>query len=163
MHVRLFQYPFPAPDELPELNRFLAEEKVVSLKHHIVSSATGGAMLVFVVETVGSTLAKHGASAGRGSTEARIDYKKVLSEEDFSVFSELREARKKAAQKEDVPIYAVFTNEQLATMVRERIREVAQIRKIPGVAEGRVTKYGEAMVQVLREAFAQEGKEEEIG
>ena len=42
------------------------------------------------------------------------DYKQVLKPEEFEVFSRLREWRKGVAEKEGVPVYVVFSNEQLA-------------------------------------------------
>jgi hypothetical protein len=48
----------------------------------------------------------------------REDYREVLSPEEFVVFSKLREVRKQFAEKESVPAYTIFTNEQLAEMVR---------------------------------------------
>ena len=56
--------------------------------------------------------------SGRGE-DKKIDYKAVLSEGAFAVFSLLRDLRKTLAEAEGVPIYAVFTNEQLAKAARK--------------------------------------------
>ena len=49
-----------------------------------------------------------------------IDYRQILSEEDFAVFAKLRDLRKKLAENTGVPVYAVFTNEQLAQIVLKK-------------------------------------------
>ena len=56
------------------------------------------------------------ATAGlpEGRNEGRIDYKEVLSAPEFERFARLRLLRKELAEKEGVPAYAIFTNEQLA-------------------------------------------------
>ena len=46
-----------------------------------------------------------------------MDYKEILKSEDFAVFARLRDLRKEIAQAEAVPVYTVFTNEQLAQLV----------------------------------------------
>ena len=52
----------------------------------------------------------------------RVDYKAILPPDEFEVFSRLRELRKDIAQAEAVPVYALFSNEQLAQMVQRRCR-----------------------------------------
>lgn len=48
----------------------------------------------------------------------KVDYMKILSQEEFSVFSKLRELRKAVAAKDGVPLFVVFTDEQLALIER---------------------------------------------
>jgi hypothetical protein len=86
MNYRLFQYALPAPPELEDLNAYLAAQRVAAVAQHIVQTP-GGAMLLFIVETVGG---RPGPAAGGA---------------DFSVFSRLREERKTIANTEGVPIY----------------------------------------------------------
>jgi hypothetical protein len=60
-----------------------------------------------------------------------VDYKEVMNEADFAVFSRLRDLRKVIAEKEAVPAYAIFTNEQLAAMVTGKVDRLCQAE--PGV------------------------------
>ena len=126
MNYRLFQYQLPAPPELEDLNAFLATERVAAVEKHLVQTH-GGAMLVFIVETVGK---KPGQTPGG---EVRIDYREVLNDADFAVFSRLRDERKKIAASEGVPIYAIFTNAQLAEMVKRPAKTVAELGAIEGL------------------------------
>jgi hypothetical protein len=59
--------------------------------------------------------------------KSKIDYREILSEKDFALFAELRELRKKTAEKNGVPVYAIFTNEQLAEMVRKRVKSLNEL------------------------------------
>jgi len=58
--------------------------------------------------------------------------------------------RKSLADQEGVPAYAVFTNEQLATMAREGINDLAALGSIKGVGKSRVEKYGHAVLDILK-------------
>jgi hypothetical protein len=49
-----------------------------------------------------------------GSKRAKVDYRELLSAGDFVLFAKLRILRKGMAEREAVPAYALFTNEQLA-------------------------------------------------
>ena len=58
------------------------------------------------------------------------------------MFARLREIRKEIAQADAVPVYTVFTNEQLAQMVQARATTKAALEKIAGVGDARIEKYG---------------------
>jgi superfamily II DNA helicase RecQ len=48
-----------------------------------------------------------------------------------------------------VPVYTIFTNEQLAQMVQVRATTKAALEKIAGVGDARIEKYGSRMLDVL--------------
>ena len=100
------------------------------------------------MEYLEGTPAKHGNQVA-GSGKKRVDYKEVLSPEDFAVFVRLREWRKKTAGIEAVPLYTVFTNEQIAEMAKERPRTLAGLGQIQGVGEARIKKYGTDVLAVI--------------
>jgi superfamily II DNA helicase RecQ len=145
MQYALFTIPVgDAGGALEEMNRFLRSHRVLAVEKHLVGGPDKPAW-AFCAEYL-----------ERGSTEPidrrgepKVDYKLVLKPEDFAVFSKLREVRKAIAEKEAVPAYAVFTNEQLAAMVQARVTTAAALEKIEGVGPARVGKYGTAMLAVL--------------
>ena len=153
MKYRVFNYSIPCEGELRELNGFLSSHRILKVREDIVQSANS-VMLVFVVNYLDGT---PGNALKRG--EPRIDYKKELSEEDFAVFSRLRDVRKELAEKEGIPVYSVFTNAQLAEMVKERVKAKSDLSKISGIGQARVDKYGDAVLSVCRDLFTASGSE----
>ena len=141
MPFHLFQFPLPCHGDLDELNRFLAGHRVVSVRERIVESS-GAALLVFVVETVGQPEPR----AGRG----RVDYRDELDADDFELFRKLRDVRKTLSEAEGVPLFAVFSNAQLADMARRRCTSRAELAAIEGVGDARIDRYGEALLKVLQ-------------
>lgn len=136
---------------MDELNKFLRSHRVVGVEKHMVAADGQEPRWVFCVEYLESSKAgaKKGSHAGTG--KPRVDYREVLNPTDFGVFSKLRDKRKEWAEKEGIPAYAIFTNEQLAKMVTERVETLAALAKIDGVGESRLKKYGTEMLEVLRE------------
>jgi superfamily II DNA helicase RecQ len=65
----------------------------------------------------------------------------LLSPEDFALFSKLREVRKKLAEENGLPVYAVCTNEQLAEIARQKPSSAAECMKIEGIGQGKAEKY----------------------
>jgi superfamily II DNA helicase RecQ len=81
--------------------------------------------------------------------KSRVDYKQVLSPDEFQMFAQLRDLRKTLAQDEAVPAYTIFTNDQLAEMVRNRVASLADLERVTGVGNARVARYGERVLAIL--------------
>ncbi len=139
-----------------ELNGFLRGRRVLSVDRRWVDQGSES-FWSFCVDYLDS--GEGSAVAGKnGGARGKVDYRDVLSPEDFAVFARLRQARKEIAQAEAAPVYTVFTNEQLAQMVRSRAATKAGLEKIAGVGDARIEKYGERMLEVLRRHWAGDGE-----
>ncbi|MGE3963094.1 MAG: HRDC domain-containing protein [Planctomycetota bacterium] len=146
MRFRLFQYPLPADPELPDLTACIASHRIASVTHHVVSTV-GGGMLVFVVEAVDARTPDGSAANGA----SKVDYRELLSEPQFAAFCRLRSLRRAIAEEEGVPVYAVFSNAQLAEMVRRRARAEDDLMQLAGVGRARVARYGARFAPLLEE------------
>lgn len=153
MQYRFFHIPAldPRSGEC-ELNEFCAQHRVASIDKSLVA-AGANSFWVFCVGYYAPTDKPPMARKGR------IDYREVLSEADFSVFVKLRSLRKELAEREGVPAYALFTNEQLAAMVTGKVACPADLQAIAGVGEAKTRKYGELFLALLADAFTPNGRE----
>jgi superfamily II DNA helicase RecQ len=130
------------------LNRFLTAHRILAVDRHVTRDGGASVWAVCVsYEPAGAS----GAPAGRRS---KVDYREVLSEADFMLYARLRSLRKEIAEREGVPLYSLFTNDQMAEMVTRRVSSIGALREIPGIGEGRVEKYGAAFLAALGEARA---------
>lgn len=145
MKYAFFTIPVHGGDqETQALNAFCAGHRVLEVNRQFVMDGQQS-LWAFCVSYLG------GDSAA--SPRRKVDYKDVLSEQEFAVYARLRELRSELARQEGVPAYAVFTNEQLATMVQERISTVTGLAGVSGVGEGRAAKYGPAFFSALAESL----------
>ncbi len=137
-----------------ELNRFLRSVRVLAIQKELVvqGERVCWAFAVEYLEDVAVTAAFGSAKDGR----KRIDYRELLPPEDFAIFARLREWRKEVADREAVPVYTVFTNEQLARIAGERVMTIAALSALDGVGEARLSKYGEAVVALVRDLHEQQ-------
>ncbi len=76
-----------------------------------------------------------------------------MNEKDFAVFVKLRNLRKDISDKEGIPAYALFTNEQLAIMVQKRITTFSSLNALQGVGKAKLDKYGNYFLDLLRREF----------
>ena len=145
MEMEFFHIPAREPAAAEEeLRRFLAGKRVATVDRQFVADGPNSFWAVCVVCVSGAALSK-------GRSRGRIDYREVLGEKEFAVFAKLRSLRKELADKEGVPAYALFTNEQLAAMVTGRVTSAAGMAGIDGVSDGKVGKYGKAFLEVLNQ------------
>lgn len=69
---------------------------------------------------------------------------------DPALFERLRALRARLARAQGVPAYIVFDDKTLRTMTELRPRTLAELRRVPGVGEVKLARYGEAFLEVLR-------------
>jgi superfamily II DNA helicase RecQ len=81
--------------------------------------------------------------------KGKVDYKEILSAADFSLFSKLRETRKKLAEENGLPVYAVCTNEQLAEIAKRKPKSLAECMQIEGIGQGKADKFVPALLECI--------------
>jgi superfamily II DNA helicase RecQ len=129
------------------LNQFLRSHKIIDTERHFVDNGSSSLWSVCISY-------QDGEGRPQPSKKSKIDYREVLNEQDFTVFSRIRTLRKELSDRDRVPPYALFSNEQLADMVRRRVTSLSALAEIDGVGEARVKKYGQAFVTALQASFA---------
>ena len=133
------------PSQEAELNRFLASHRVLSVDRQLVQAGAASVWAICVTYTDGDP-----AAATKTENKARtVDYREVLSPQEFAVFAKLRVLRKTLAEQEGVPPYALFTNEHLAAMVQNKVRTTEELGRIDGVGRTRIEKYAHAFLNLL--------------
>ena len=133
-----------------DLNRFLRSVKALTVHREFVAQGQGS-FWCMAIEYLSDGSDKANNKINRENRN-RIDYKEVLSPEDFAVFARLREWRKQLAASEAVPVYTIFTNEQLACIARKRVKTPSELKALEGVGEARVSRYGESVMKIVAEA-----------
>lgn len=129
-----------------ELNAFLAGHQAVSIQRQLIDQGMNSFWAICVDYLSDSPGV---AAANPNLSRSRVDYKAILPPEEFAVFSRLREFRKELSQVEAVPVYTLFTNEQLAQMVQRRCRSKSDLAQIEGIGEGKIDKYAERLLPLL--------------
>lgn len=149
MKLQFFTIPAMMPAQAQEaFNRFCGAHQVISIEKQFVADGENSYWALCVcyreaTQAVAATLPQR---------KNKIDYRAVLSEHDFALYARLRELRRVLAEQEGLPAYALFTNEQLAAMIQQRMTSKAALENIPGVGAGRIEKYGSAFLQLLQQA-----------
>ena len=143
MQVQIFNIPLTDNGAtIAELNRFLAGHRVLEVEQRFFQNEKG-ACWSFCIRYLPSV------TNFQNSAKEKIDYKQVLSEGEFAVFSKLREIRKQIATHDAVPAYAVFTDEELAAIAKLPVIEESKLLSVNGIGDKKVAKYGKQFIEML--------------
>ena len=148
MQIQLFSIPISDNGlAQQELNRFLVGHKILKIEQHFYSTSNG-AMWCFCVSYIANATVGFVPSAA----SKKIDYKEVLSQTAFEIFSKLRIIRKELAMQDAVPAYAVFTDVELSEIAKLDTISPTTIKSIKGIGEKRVEKYGIVLAELYLKA-----------
>jgi len=148
-----------AEESESELNRFLRSVRVITIHREFISNGQNSSWAM-AVEYLKDSSKESGAETA-ASGKKKVDYKEILSPEDFAVYSKLREWRKLSATQENITMYVILTNEQMAKISEKRITAKAALSEIEGLGDARVKKYGDAVIKIMSEASENKGSENE--
>ena len=131
------------------LNQFCAQHHVLKTEREFVADGGNSFWSICAMYSDNSVA----PFTGKEGRKNRVDYKEVLSEADFVIYSALRDFRKQVADRDGTAVYNLFTNEQLAEMVEQRIESKASLGKIKGVGAAKLEQYGDEFITCLVEQF----------
>ena len=149
MQFRVFQV--PAADDgtcIADLNLFLRQVRVLMVDRRFVETPTP--TWLFCVEYLAVTTPAARASGNRASDEPKVDWREVLAPADFELYSALRSLRKLLSEQQGVPVYALFTNRQLASIAQARPDSATALKTIDGIGEAKCNQFGDKILAVVK-------------
>jgi len=142
MQIRIYNIPIDGGETIvEEMNGFLRSHKVIELKKELLTTSVGTFWSFCITYLI----------SGNGMVERKekVDYKQILDEETFARFSKMRSVRKQLAEEDAVPAYSVFTDAELAEFAKQPNLSVLTMKKVEGVGEKRMEKYGKKLVELV--------------
>lgn len=148
MQIKIFTLPvLGCEQQNEELNRFLRGQKIIEIDRQLTVQKDTAFWTFCVTYLPVSNTSNPSVSERR----EKVDYKQVLDESAFALFSRLRVIRKQLADKDAVPAYAVFTDAELAEMAKIGHITPVALRSVPGIGEKKTAKYGVDLCRLLNE------------
>ena len=146
MQIKIFNIPIGAEDgQMDEMNHFLRANKIIDIKKEL-AMIDGNSCWTFCITYMLASKPTELANGKTSGSSTKVDYKEVLSPEEFEKFSNLRKLRKQIADSEAIPAYAVFTDAELAEMAKLPELTLVAMQNIPGIGKKKVEKYGNAFI-----------------
>jgi superfamily II DNA helicase RecQ len=142
MQYKVYALPVTGDPELEEeFNHFLRSCRVISVQKSL-EMVGGTPHWCFCVEFMLSASQQGLAIRSAEKIKPRVDYRELLSPEEFTLYAQIRDWRKEQAEKDGIPVYSVVTNAQMADVAVKRPQTMADLQKIDGIGEGKSSRYG---------------------
>lgn len=157
MKHKFFTIPILNSDPVEaELNQFCDQHRVLNVEKQLIVDGSNSCWAVCVTWLAHEGALRSVPSGSVAQRKPKIDYKKILNEADFQCFAVLRELRATLAEQEGMPVYNIFTNEQLAQMVQQRITTASALLTLNGVGQTRVDKYAAPFLEHIQQWLSHE-------
>ncbi|MCK5822917.1 MAG: HRDC domain-containing protein [Bacteroidales bacterium] len=145
MQIKLFTIP-ALDSELAneEMNKFLRSHKVIGVQQEFVPAENGAYWCFSIKYIQGENI-----NIFSGKKE-KIDYREILDQNTFKIFSKLREYRKEIAKNDAVPAYAVFTDAELSAIAKLPEITSEKIKTIKGIGIKKLEKYGKLILEMYQ-------------
>lgn len=152
MQLKFFTIPILGiENEEESVNKFLRSVKILEVKREIVQVDNNAYWAICVLY-----LPFGKAETIPGSPRGKIDYKDLLTEEQFKKFCLLRKVRKRLADDDAVPAFAVFTDQELSEISKLEKITTVELNQINGIGVKKLDKYGERFCELVNQPMVNE-------
>jgi len=140
MQVQIFTIPLQDnASKTEEMNKFLRSHNIIDVDKQLINDGINSFWTFCIRYTDGYV-------SSVANTSEKTDYKEVLEPEVFSKYSVLRDCRKEIADRNGVPVYVIFTNEELSNIAKMEEVKVENVSKIKGIGTKKMEKYGSELI-----------------
>ncbi|KPA09707.1 protein containing Helicase and RNase D [Candidatus Magnetomorum sp. HK-1] len=130
-----------------ELNQFLNSIQVISVDRKFVTNGSKSQFCIII-----EYMSKQSPEK-QSNTAKRIDYREVLSPEDFSLYATIRDWRKETAKKNGLQLYSILNNEQMANIAQNKITTKEGLQTVDGFGKTRMENYGDDIIKIVKKAI----------
>lgn len=130
-----------------ELREFLKDKELISMQEHFFVR-NDIPYITFVLKYFPNRVEVDQKLAPKGDRDEA--WRKLLTEKDMGLFNLLRDWRSQLSKKDGMPPYILFTNQQLALIVKKRPQSLAELTQIDGIGNGKAQKYGQEILDISK-------------
>jgi len=145
MQIKFFTIPINSVEDFEkELNTFLNTHKIIETEKHIIQSAGQSYWCIYI------GYIPKGKPIYNDIKRAKTDYKKVLSEQEFKKFEQLRAIRKEISKEDSISAFVIATDAELSEILKLPELTLSALKKIKGFGEKKADKYGKRIIEKMK-------------
>lgn len=152
MQLKFFTFSILSASAEEEIvNKFLRTVKVLEIKKDLVVMGDNAYWTICVLY-----LLYGNSEASPVMQRGKIDYKDILSDEQFKKFCQLRKVRKQISEDDAVPAFAVFTDMELSEISKLDDINCSTLKGINGIGIKKLEKYGQRFCELINQNVNEE-------
>lgn len=151
MQVRLFSFTYDVARgrfDDSEMQEFLRDKSVLSVTEQFFTVEQIPRVLLVV------TYRDDSSASGAARREPAKDWRADLGPADAPIYDALRAWRARAAKREGLAAFYIFTNRQMADLARSRPTTIQALAALEGFPEARLRRWGHEILAVVSHAVA---------
>lgn len=163
LRVKIFTLRFnPALGEFDDtdLTRFLADKQLIEVRDHFFVHQGLPCLAVILSYNSMVEVSKEQIQGESSKQQERFDPKEVLSEDDWPLYTSLKEWRNELAKSEGIPPYIIATNRQIAEIAKDRPDSLEGLKRIEGLGKAKIETYGAAILGFIGNSGKQMKKDQ---
>jgi len=137
-------------EEIEAFNKFLRANKILKVDKELVTQGDSS-YWTFCVSYIPN--ANPSTSSGANDRKERKDYRLLLSQEHFEIFSKLRAFRKQLAEDNAIPAYSVFTDAELSEIAQLSPMDEKNMLSIERIGLKRIEKFGSLIIKLYNDTI----------
>ncbi len=142
IQFKTFTFPVILTDErIDDVNKFMQKHRIIDFEKHLIVSEQK-AFWCFIIQFDATE-----TSSAEKKDANKIDYKTMLSNDEFARFSKLRARRKEMAIEDAVPAFRIFTDAELAEIAKIEFPDANNIRAVKGIGDAKAEKYANRLLK----------------
>jgi len=144
-----------------EVREFIKDKELISAQDYLVTKGDVP-YLVFVLKYFPhrSELEPKPPTQAKEKQQRDDSWRENLTEAEMSLFNRLRDWRSERSKKDGLPPYILFTNQQLAAVVKKRPESSASLMQIDGIGKAKADKYGADVLAIVKVGGAEPASSE---
>lgn len=157
---KIFKISLQDPDAGTErMNAFCSQHAIESVDRQFVPNGDDSFWTFCLKWIDGNDQNVGKVPARRRRKSDAVDYQRYFDNpDDFALYDELRKLRNELSEKGSFPPYTIFTNEQLAQIVEQRINTKTELGELEGFGKTKMEKYADVFLEKINEVNLRLGK-----
>src|SRR6056297_1598927 len=127
--------------EEKEIKKFLDNKKVIDYDINFFKSNNSYFWTILFV---------YNKNKNRKKVKKNIDIEIEISEKDKKLYERLKEWRLETAREQGIPVYIIFSNNELKRIVNKRPKSKKELKTINGIGDKKTKKYGKEVLKIVK-------------
>ena len=146
--------------DVNDVERFLADKELIEARDHFYLHQ--GLPYLTLILLYNSIVSVEGTIT-RTETDKqaeRFDPRDVLGDDDWTLYTSLKEWRNELAKSKGIPPYIIATNRQIAEIAKDRPDTMEKLKRIEGLGKAKIASHGSAILEFIGKTKKSSPKEQ---